>query len=144
MRSIGPRSYVLDLSLVLDIICRVIIRDVDHRDPQTDVEWLAGVIPTAERIWPRRSGRRSVPRSCRIAAAIRLWETVKNGPEVRGHRLRRGTGTVELRMRYTAHHRVLTQDEARRFISDGAGDPETDITLAWEPLYRIEPDRYDR
>ena len=51
----------------------------------------------------------------------------------------------ELRTRYTAADlRVLTQDEARRFISDGAGDPETDITLAWELLYRLEPDLYDR
>jgi SAM-dependent methyltransferase len=39
---------------------------------------------------------------------------------------------------------VLTQDEARRFVPGGAGDPRTDITLAWELLYRLEPELYDR
>jgi SAM-dependent methyltransferase len=39
---------------------------------------------------------------------------------------------------------VLTQDEARRFLSSGTGDPRTDITLAWELLYRLEPELYDR
>ena len=51
----------------------------------------------------------------------------------------------ELRTRYTAADlRAFTSDEARRFISDGAVDPETDITLAWELLYRLEPGLYDR
>jgi SAM-dependent methyltransferase len=50
-----------------------------------------------------------------------------------------------LRTRYAAADLpVLTPEEARRFLSDGAGDPETDITLAWELLYRLEPDLYDR
>jgi SAM-dependent methyltransferase len=50
-----------------------------------------------------------------------------------------------LRTRYTAADvRVLTEDEARRFVPDGAGDPQTDITLAWELLYRLEPELYDR
>jgi len=39
---------------------------------------------------------------------------------------------------------VLTEDEARRFVPDGAGDPQTDITVAWELLYRLEPELYDR
>ena len=51
----------------------------------------------------------------------------------------------ELRRRYTAADlRVLTEDEARRFVADGVGDPQTDITLAWELLYRLEPELYDR
>jgi SAM-dependent methyltransferase len=51
----------------------------------------------------------------------------------------------ELRSRYTAADiRVLTRDEARRYIRDGIGDPRTDVTLAWELLYRLEPDLYDR
>jgi SAM-dependent methyltransferase len=51
----------------------------------------------------------------------------------------------ELRRRYTtADLRVLTEDEARRFVPDGAGDPQADITLAWELLYRLEPELYDR
>ena len=51
----------------------------------------------------------------------------------------------ELRWRYTpADVDVLTQDEARRFLSNAGGDPRTDIVLAWELLYRLEPELYDR
>jgi SAM-dependent methyltransferase len=39
---------------------------------------------------------------------------------------------------------VLTQEEARRFLANGTGDPRTDVTLAWELLYRLEPELYDR
>ena len=39
---------------------------------------------------------------------------------------------------------MLTEDEARRFVPDGVGDPQTDIALAWELLYRLEPELYDR
>jgi SAM-dependent methyltransferase len=50
-----------------------------------------------------------------------------------------------LRRRYTAEDlAVLTRDEASRFIPDGGGDPQTDATLAWELLYRLEPELYDR
>jgi SAM-dependent methyltransferase len=50
-----------------------------------------------------------------------------------------------LRTRYTtADVRVLTEDEARRFVAHGAGDPQTDIAVAWELLYRLEPELYDR
>ena len=56
--------------------------------------------------------------------------------------LRRGR---ELRARYTAADvGVLTQEEARRFVPNGAVDPRTDIDLAWELLYRLEPALYDR
>jgi SAM-dependent methyltransferase len=47
--------------------------------------------------------------------------------------------------RYTqADLRVLTEDEASRFIPHGSGDPQTDVALAWELLYRLEPELYDR
>lgn len=51
----------------------------------------------------------------------------------------------ELRWRYTAADLgVLTSEEARRFVPAGAGDPQTDLTLAWELLYRLEPGLYER
>jgi SAM-dependent methyltransferase len=51
----------------------------------------------------------------------------------------------ELRKRYTsADLRALTEEEATRFVPHGTGDPQTDITVAWELLYRLEPDLYDR
>jgi SAM-dependent methyltransferase len=50
-----------------------------------------------------------------------------------------------LRRRYTAEDlAVFTRDEASRFIPGGGGEPQTDVTLAWELLYRLEPDLYDR
>jgi SAM-dependent methyltransferase len=39
---------------------------------------------------------------------------------------------------------VFTPDEASRYIPQGDGDPQTDVVLAWELLYRLEPDLYDR
>jgi SAM-dependent methyltransferase len=51
----------------------------------------------------------------------------------------------EVQSRYTAADlRVFTRDEASRFIPNGDGDPRTDIVLAWELLYRLEPELYDR
>jgi SAM-dependent methyltransferase len=47
--------------------------------------------------------------------------------------------------RYTAADlAVFTRDEASRFIPQGDGDPRTDLVLAWELLYRLEPELYDR
>ena len=49
-----------------------------------------------------------------------------------------------MQWRYTAADvGVLSEDEAKRFVQ-GDGDPRTDITLAWELLYRLEPELYDR
>jgi hypothetical protein len=51
----------------------------------------------------------------------------------------------ELRSRYTAADlSVFTCDEASRFVPQGKGDPQTDVVLAWELLYRLEPELYDR
>jgi SAM-dependent methyltransferase len=51
----------------------------------------------------------------------------------------------ELRRRYTAADLgVFTRDEVSRFVPPGDGDPQTDAVLAWELLYRLEPELYDR
>lgn len=39
---------------------------------------------------------------------------------------------------------MLTSEEARRFMPHGGGDPHADVALAWELLYRLEPELYDR
>ena len=53
--------------------------------------------------------------------------------------------SLELRSRYTsADLCVFTPQEASRFIPRGDGDPRTDVSLAWELLYRLEPELYDR
>jgi len=50
----------------------------------------------------------------------------------------------ELRNRYTAADlHVFNREEARRFIPGGSGDPQSDVALAWELLYRLEPELYD-
>ena len=49
-----------------------------------------------------------------------------------------------LRARYTvADLQVLSAEEARRFVGDSR-DPRVDLDLAWELLYRLEPELYDR
>jgi len=46
---------------------------------------------------------------------------------------------VELPRRYSKEDlSILTEEEARRFLDAG------DVALAWELLYRIEPELYDR
>jgi SAM-dependent methyltransferase len=51
----------------------------------------------------------------------------------------------ELRRRYTAADlAVFTREEASRFVPQGDGDPRGDVVLAWELLYRLEPELYDR
>jgi SAM-dependent methyltransferase len=39
---------------------------------------------------------------------------------------------------------VFTRDEASRFTPRGDGDPHDNVDLAWELLYRLEPELYDR
>jgi SAM-dependent methyltransferase len=39
---------------------------------------------------------------------------------------------------------VFTREEASRFLHGGSGNPQEDLVLAWELLYRIEPGLYDR
>ena len=50
-----------------------------------------------------------------------------------------------LRERYSASDlAVLSADELARFVGDGPADPRENATLAWELLYRLEPELYDR
>jgi SAM-dependent methyltransferase len=51
----------------------------------------------------------------------------------------------ELRSRYTAADLgEFTHEEASRFVAPGGGDPHNDVVLAWELLYRLEPELYER
>ena len=50
-----------------------------------------------------------------------------------------------MRRRYTtADLGALTRDETRRFVPRDGSDPKADVSLAWELLYRLEPELYDR
>jgi 6-pyruvoyltetrahydropterin/6-carboxytetrahydropterin synthase len=75
-------GYVLDLKVLSDVISRRIIEDVDHRNLNTDVRWLEGLIPTAENLaaacWERI--RSELPAGS--LRSVRVWETEKNWAEV--------------------------------------------------------------
>jgi 6-pyruvoyltetrahydropterin/6-carboxytetrahydropterin synthase len=77
-------GYVLDLKLLSDVITTQILRDVDHRNLNTDVPWLKGRIPTAENLadafWERL--RPELPDG--LLRSVRVWETDKNWAEVVG------------------------------------------------------------
>ncbi len=75
-------GYVLDLKLLSDVMLQHVIRDVDHRNLNTDVPWLEGRIPTAENLaltfWERL--RPELPEG--QLRSVRVWETDKNWAEV--------------------------------------------------------------
>jgi SAM-dependent methyltransferase len=57
----------------------------------------------------------------------------------------RSAAAVPLRKRYSRSDlSILSADEQRRFVDDGPADPQENPTLAWELLYRLEPELYDR
>jgi 6-pyruvoyltetrahydropterin/6-carboxytetrahydropterin synthase len=78
-------GYVLDLKQLSDVICRVIIQDVDHRNLNTDVPWLEGLIPTAENLVVAFMERVRPELPEGSLRSIRLWETDKNWAEVGDH-----------------------------------------------------------
>lgn len=75
-------GYVLDLKVLSDIMNGQVIRDVDHRNLNTDVPWLSGRIPTAENLavtfWERLQPE--LPEG--LLWTVRVWETDKNWAEV--------------------------------------------------------------
>jgi 6-pyruvoyltetrahydropterin/6-carboxytetrahydropterin synthase len=75
-------GYVLDLKFLSEVIGRQVIRDVDHRNLNTDVAWLKGLVPTAENlalaIWERL--RPELPDG--LLRSVRVWETDKYWDEV--------------------------------------------------------------
>ena len=61
--------------------------------------------------------------------------------EVVGH----AVSAVPLMERYsTADLRVFSAEESARFLDRGIADPQRDATVAWELLYRLEPELYER
>jgi 6-pyruvoyltetrahydropterin/6-carboxytetrahydropterin synthase len=79
---IDPASgYVFDLKVLADVICRQVIRDVDHRNLNTDVPWLKGCIPTAENLAQAFWKRLKPELPDRLLRSVRVWETDKNWAE---------------------------------------------------------------
>jgi len=75
-------GYVLDLKVLSDIMNGQVIRDVDHRNLNTNVPWRSGRIPTAENLavtfWERLQPE--LPEG--LLRSVRVWETDKNWAEV--------------------------------------------------------------
>ena len=75
-------GFVVDLKWLSDMIGRQVIRDVDHRNLNTDVPWLKGRVPTAENlaqaVWERLQPE--LPGG--LLRSVRVWETDKNWAEV--------------------------------------------------------------
>jgi 6-pyruvoyltetrahydropterin/6-carboxytetrahydropterin synthase len=81
---IDPRTgYVFDLKRLSDVISRRIIEDVDHRNLNTDVPWLEGLIPTAENLALAFLERLRTELPEGLLRRVRVWETDKNWAEVR-------------------------------------------------------------
>src|SRR5438128_1539487 len=52
---------------------------------------------------------------------------------------------IPLMERYsTADLRVFSAEESARFLESTIADPQRDATVAWELLYRLEPELYER
>jgi 6-pyruvoyltetrahydropterin/6-carboxytetrahydropterin synthase len=75
-------GYVLDLKFLSDVIGRQVIRDVDHRNLNTDVAWLKGRIPTAENLARAFWERLALELPDGLLRSVRVWETDKNWAEV--------------------------------------------------------------
>ncbi|MEP0815141.1 MAG: 6-carboxytetrahydropterin synthase [bacterium] len=71
-------GYLVDLKILRDLIRERIISEVDHKHLNTDVPWLAGIIPSVENLavafWERLDGR--IP-GARLYS-IKLFETERN------------------------------------------------------------------
>ena len=77
-------GYVLDLKELRELTEEAVVRDLDHRNLNLDVPWLAGVIPSTENlvvsIWRRLAPR--IPRG-RLVRLV-MWETPRNFVEYHG------------------------------------------------------------
>lgn len=83
---IDPETgYVMDLKALKEIVGESVVRDVDHRNLNLDVDWLEGTNPTTENlvvaIWGRIRPR--LPEDVSLKRLV-LWETPRNRVEFEG------------------------------------------------------------
>jgi 6-pyruvoyltetrahydropterin/6-carboxytetrahydropterin synthase len=78
-------GFVLDLKVLKDLVESRVLADLDHRNLNLDVGWMADVNPTTENlvvaIWRRLEG--GLPAEVRLDRIV-LWETPRNYVEYRG------------------------------------------------------------
>ena len=77
-------GYVMDLAVLKRVVQEAVIEKVDHRNFNLDVDFMSGVIPTAENIvvgcWRVLAPRVAPARLVRLV----LWETPNNYVEYEG------------------------------------------------------------
>ena len=77
-------GYVIDLKMLKTIIIENVIKKVDHKNLNMDVDFLSGIIPTAENIavgiWDQLKDK--IPSG--NLYAIKLYETENNYVEYKG------------------------------------------------------------
>lgn len=78
-------GFVMDLKALKDVIRDRVMVDVDHRNLNTEVSWLDGIIPSTENlavaIWGRIAPE--LPERVRLASVV-IRETRNNSVEYRG------------------------------------------------------------
>jgi 6-pyruvoyltetrahydropterin/6-carboxytetrahydropterin synthase len=84
--AVDPETgFVLDLKVLRDLVEERVVRDLDHRNLNLDVPWLAGQNPTTENlvvaIWERLAD--ALPAGIELARLV-LWETPRNYVEYTG------------------------------------------------------------
>lgn len=78
-------GFVYDLKILRELVEREVIADVDHRNLNKDVTWMAGLNPTTENlvvaIWHRLVN--GLPAQVTLVRLV-LWETPRNYVEYDG------------------------------------------------------------
>ena len=78
-------GFVYDLKRLRELVEQRVVHDVDHRNLNVDVDWMAGVNPTTENlvvaIWRRIAD--GLPREVQLVRLV-LWETPRNYVEYDG------------------------------------------------------------
>ncbi len=78
-------GFVMDLKRLKEIIQDGVVADVDHRNLNTEVPWLVGIIPSTENlavaVWNRIAPE--LPDGVRLASVV-IRETRNNSVEYRG------------------------------------------------------------
>lgn len=77
-------GYVLDLGMLKEILNRAIVEPCDHRNLNTDVPFLRGVIPTTENLVIAFWQRIEPLLPCGRLHRVRLYETPRNFAEYNG------------------------------------------------------------
>jgi 6-pyruvoyltetrahydropterin/6-carboxytetrahydropterin synthase len=78
-------GFVLDLKILRDLVESRVVDDLDHRNLNLDVPWMAGLNPTTENlivaIWEQLKD--ALPAGIRLVRLV-LWETPRNYVEYTG------------------------------------------------------------